>query len=296
MRRPAPARLPSAIEVSVDLPMPGEPPSSTSEPGTRPPPSTRSSSPIPVCRRGTAAPRRRRAVTGLTAAGGRAAARRRGRPADAAGRDFLDERVPLAAARALAVPLGGTRAAGGADEDGRGAGHRRPPGGGFSARVQRGLWSPPDSVGPNGRLRPEAASCRAWRQPRPRAPGPAPPARPSRSASAMTIASASRSRTSASSPRIAAREQHLRPRQLGPREERPRAHPDVHLARLDEAPLGLVPLAEHARQHPEQARGAAVAARRPAHDHVAAAVAPAAREAPAPAPRRRARATPPRAG
>ena len=34
--------------VSVDLPIPGEPPSSTSEPGTRPPPSTRSSSPIPV--------------------------------------------------------------------------------------------------------------------------------------------------------------------------------------------------------------------------------------------------------
>ena len=34
--------------VSVDLPIPGAPPSSTSEPGTRPPPSTRSSSPIPV--------------------------------------------------------------------------------------------------------------------------------------------------------------------------------------------------------------------------------------------------------
>ena len=33
--------------VSVDLPIPGEPPSSTSEPGTSPPPSTRSSSPIP---------------------------------------------------------------------------------------------------------------------------------------------------------------------------------------------------------------------------------------------------------
>ena len=34
--------------VSVDLPIPGEPPSSTSEPGTSPPPSTRSSSPMPV--------------------------------------------------------------------------------------------------------------------------------------------------------------------------------------------------------------------------------------------------------
>ena len=32
--------------VSVDLPMPGEPPSSTSEPGTRPPPRTMSSSPM----------------------------------------------------------------------------------------------------------------------------------------------------------------------------------------------------------------------------------------------------------
>ena len=39
--------------VSVDLPIPGEPPSSTSDPGTIPPPSTRSSSPIPVDSRGT---------------------------------------------------------------------------------------------------------------------------------------------------------------------------------------------------------------------------------------------------
>ena len=41
--------------VSVDLPIPGEPPSSTSEPGTRPPPSTRSSSPMPVDMRVTGA-------------------------------------------------------------------------------------------------------------------------------------------------------------------------------------------------------------------------------------------------
>ena len=41
--------------VSVDLPIPGAPPSSTSEPGTSPPPSTRSSSPTPVDRRSTGA-------------------------------------------------------------------------------------------------------------------------------------------------------------------------------------------------------------------------------------------------
>src|SRR5215207_782064 len=54
VRRPAPARFPSAIDVSVDLPIPGEPPRSTSEPGTSPPPSTRSSSAMPVVRRATA--------------------------------------------------------------------------------------------------------------------------------------------------------------------------------------------------------------------------------------------------
>ena len=67
MRRPAPARLPSAIDVSVDLPMPGEPPSRTSEPGTSPPPSTRSSSPIPVFSRGIRGAWTSDSVTGLTA-------------------------------------------------------------------------------------------------------------------------------------------------------------------------------------------------------------------------------------
>ena len=37
--------------ISVDLPMPGEPPTSTREPFTAPPPSTRSSSPMPVGKR-----------------------------------------------------------------------------------------------------------------------------------------------------------------------------------------------------------------------------------------------------
>src|SRR4051794_1879947 len=42
------------MPVRVDLPIPGAPPRRTSDPGTRPPPSTRSSSATPVTRRGTA--------------------------------------------------------------------------------------------------------------------------------------------------------------------------------------------------------------------------------------------------
>src|SRR5918995_5762319 len=45
------AMFAAACSSSVDFPMPGSPPSSTREPGTIPPPSTRSSSPIPVARR-----------------------------------------------------------------------------------------------------------------------------------------------------------------------------------------------------------------------------------------------------
>src|SRR3954470_2908388 len=65
---PAAARFPSAIPVSVDLPMPGEPPSRTSEPGTSPPPSTRSNSPTPVDSRGVGARATSRSGTGRTAA------------------------------------------------------------------------------------------------------------------------------------------------------------------------------------------------------------------------------------
>jgi hypothetical protein len=43
---PREPNLSSAISNSVDLPTPGSPPSNTSEPATRPPPSTESSSPI----------------------------------------------------------------------------------------------------------------------------------------------------------------------------------------------------------------------------------------------------------
>ena len=45
---------PSIAAVRLDLPTPGSPPSSTSEPGTRPPPSTRSSSAMPVPMRAAA--------------------------------------------------------------------------------------------------------------------------------------------------------------------------------------------------------------------------------------------------
>ena len=77
--------------VSVDLPIPGEPPSSTSEPGTSPPPSTRSSSPMPVDRRSTGAAPTSRSGRGALrspartrsapASRRRARARRRPRPA-----------------------------------------------------------------------------------------------------------------------------------------------------------------------------------------------------------------------
>ena len=51
--RPA-ATLSSTCSRSVDLPMPGSPPTSTSEPGTMPPPSTRSSSSMPLENRSVA--------------------------------------------------------------------------------------------------------------------------------------------------------------------------------------------------------------------------------------------------
>ena len=70
---------------ACDLPIPGEPPSSTSEPGTRPPPSTRSSSAIPVRQPlgalGAHLAQRHR----LAAAPGRSAPSRRSRPGAGAG-------------------------------------------------------------------------------------------------------------------------------------------------------------------------------------------------------------------
>ena len=49
--RARPASFASSAAVRLDLPMPGSPASRTIEPGTSPPPSTRSSSPMPVRRR-----------------------------------------------------------------------------------------------------------------------------------------------------------------------------------------------------------------------------------------------------
>ncbi len=102
-RWPARASAAAAWISSVDLPMPGSPPSSSTEPRTKPPPVTRSSSARPEGRRG--------ASCGL--AGQRlererpALARRRGRaPPGGASlrRAFLDQRVPLAAGVAFALP------------------------------------------------------------------------------------------------------------------------------------------------------------------------------------------------
>src|SRR5579875_894830 len=63
--------MPSA---SVDLPTPGSPPIKTSDPGTSPPPSTRSTSPIPRTTRGASS--RDTSVIGVATAGGAAAAAR----------------------------------------------------------------------------------------------------------------------------------------------------------------------------------------------------------------------------
>ena len=88
---------------SVDLPMPGSPPTSISVPGTMPPPSTRSNSGEPVLIR--------RASTASTSVNGTGCATVARNPpprtarAAQCGRDRLDERVPLAAIRAAPHPL-----------------------------------------------------------------------------------------------------------------------------------------------------------------------------------------------
>ena len=112
--------------VSVDLPIPGEPPSSTSEPGTRP----AAEHAVELADAG------RQARDGCSAdvaqaarepgaqprPGRRSAHARPRRARGGLGEHLLDERVPRPAGRALAVPLGRLGAAVGADVDGL-AGH-----------------------------------------------------------------------------------------------------------------------------------------------------------------------------
>ena len=96
---------------SVDLPTPGSPPTKMAEPGTTPPPHTRSNSSMPVIK-----PIRRRCldVKGLELQPGAGAGRfgwsqraRRTRT-----RNLLDERIPSMTGRTLARPFGVDRAAG----------------------------------------------------------------------------------------------------------------------------------------------------------------------------------------
>ena len=65
--RPRPA---AAWRSSVDLPIPGSPPTRTREPGTSPPPRTRSSSAMPVARRGTSDSPMSVSATGVAASVG----------------------------------------------------------------------------------------------------------------------------------------------------------------------------------------------------------------------------------
>ena len=122
----------------VDLPMPGAPPISTSEPGHQ----AASEHAVELADAGAAAarpsaPRRRRAGPGVSARpperAGAAAAR-----AGARGALLLGHRVPLAAAGATPVPLGALVAARGAGEDGGGTRHPAR----LSARVD-GFAPPP---------------------------------------------------------------------------------------------------------------------------------------------------------
>ncbi len=111
------ARPRPACRRSVDFPMPGSPPSSTTEPGTSPPPSTRSSPGRPVERRGfsSRSPGGAWLMTSGTAAAAEPGA---GRGAGRLRADLFDVGVPLPALGAAAQPLGRLGAAGLAGEDG----------------------------------------------------------------------------------------------------------------------------------------------------------------------------------
>ena len=118
--RPARASLAAAWSMRVDLPMPGSPPTRTTEAGTKPPPRTRSSSAMPEWARGRGGGFALEADEGDPAVGG-------GLRGVRAGFDgFLDEGVPFAAGVAAAGPLGVDGAAGLADVAGSGFSHWEP--------------------------------------------------------------------------------------------------------------------------------------------------------------------------
>ena len=112
VRRPAPSRLPSAIDVSVDLPMPGRAADQHERAGHEP----AAEDPVQLADPGLQprVPRRLDLVQPQRL--DRAPLRRRARAARRA--LLLDERVPLAAAGALPHPARRLGGAGGADEDG----------------------------------------------------------------------------------------------------------------------------------------------------------------------------------
>ena len=106
--------------VSVDLPIPGEPPSRTSEPGheTAAQDHVELADPRAQARRALGADLAQRDRPRDRAGGARGAG-------TAAGGALLGQRVPLAARRALAVPFGRLGSARGAGEHGGRLGHLR---------------------------------------------------------------------------------------------------------------------------------------------------------------------------
>src|SRR6476620_6738506 len=115
---PLDASAAAAWSSRVDLPMPGSPPTRTAEPGTRPPPSTRSNSAMPVGSRGASR-------VSVCRPSKEAALRLPPLIATRAGgsRGLLDDAVPFPAGRACAGPARGHCPTGLADKGFGGFGH-----------------------------------------------------------------------------------------------------------------------------------------------------------------------------
>ena len=220
VERPAPRALEVARAPSTSASTCRCPASRRSAPASRARARRRGSGRARRCR--SSAARTRCASTSAQPSGFVAAAqRRRGGPrrADLAPRVSSGERVPLAAAGALAHPARGLGGTGGADEDGGRAGHRD-----CGTRRARGRTSSPPYA--PGRRRTARAAA------------PARPARPSparRRPRSRRRASPAPARRRPAPRRV---EQHLGVRHLRARVPRPRAHLGVHLLRLVEVVLG----------------------------------------------------------